>query len=82
MPIVKVRAYRQVTIPKEIFDKLGLRAGDFVEVMCNKDKIVLEPVDPDDVLTPEEMKLVQRGFAQIQRGEYVTLKELQDELDV
>lgn len=52
MAIVKVRSRRQVTIPKEIFDRLGLREGDFVEVTCNKDKIVLEPIDPDDVLTP------------------------------
>lgn len=30
MAIVRVRARRQVTIPKEIFDRLGLHEGDFV----------------------------------------------------
>lgn len=82
MAIVKVRSRRQVTIPKEIFDRLGLHEGDFVEVTCSKDKIVLEPIDPDDVLTPHEEKLVEEGFAQIRRGEYVTWEELKDELDL
>ena len=82
MPIVKIRAHRQVTIPKSIFEKLGLHEGDFVEVKCNKNKVVLELVAPDDVLTPQEEKLVEKGFEQIRRGEYVTWEELQDELDL
>ncbi len=32
MPIGKIGQRRQVVIPKEIFDALGLRTGDFVEV--------------------------------------------------
>ena len=32
MPIVKIRTNRQVTVPKAIFDDLGLKEGDFVEV--------------------------------------------------
>jgi len=84
MPIVKVRTNRQVTIPKIIFDELGLKEGDFVEVTLKGDHIVIAPkrlVDPEDVLTSEEERIVERGFAQLKRGEYVTWEELKHELD-
>jgi len=32
MPTVKIRTNRQVTVPKVIFDELGLKEGDFVDV--------------------------------------------------
>ena len=79
MPIVKIRTNRQVTIPKRVFDELGLREGDFVEVIRTKDTVVIKPkklVDPDDVLTPEEKKIVDKGFAQLRRGESVPWKKL------
>lgn len=85
MPIVKVRTNRQVTIPKVIFDELGLQEGEFVEVKRVKDRIVIRPkklIDPDDTLTPEEEKLVEKGFEQLRRGEYVTWEELKRELDL
>nr|BAL52993.1 hypothetical protein HGMM_F04A11C11 [uncultured Acetothermia bacterium]BAL60165.1 hypothetical protein HGMM_OP4C801 [Candidatus Acetothermum autotrophicum] len=82
MAIVRVRPRRQVTIPKEIFDRLGLHEGDFVEVRCNKDKIVLEPVDPDDVLTPEEEALVRLGEEQLRRGEYVLWEDVKKKLRI
>jgi len=43
MPIVKIRANRQVTIPKAIFDKLGLKEGEYVEVTVQDNAIVLTP---------------------------------------
>ncbi|MCI2430366.1 AbrB/MazE/SpoVT family DNA-binding domain-containing protein [Candidatus Acetothermia bacterium] len=82
MPIVKVRAKRQVTIPKSVFEKLRLHEGDCVEIKCTKDKLVLKPVDAGDLLTPDEEKLVEKGFTQIRRREYVTWEELKDELDL
>lgn len=85
MPIVKVRTNRQVTIPKVIFDALGLKEGDFVEVTLKENHIVIAPkrlVDPEDTLTPEEEKIVEKGFAQLKRGEYVTWEELKHELDL
>ncbi len=85
MPIVKVRTNRQVTIPKKIFDELGLKEGDFVDVKRAKRSIVIKPkklVDADawDTLTPEEEEEVEEGFEQIERGEYVTWKDLKKEL--
>jgi AbrB family looped-hinge helix DNA binding protein len=85
MPVVKIRTNRQVTIPKLIFDELGLKEGEFVEVTRRKDYIIIKPkrlVDPEDTLTPEEEELVEKGFEQLKRGDYVTWEELKNELDL
>src|SRR6059058_5797366 len=84
MPIGKIGQRRQVVIPKEIFDALGLNTGDFVEVTRVKQTVVIKPkklVDAEDVLTPEEERIVRRGEEQIRRGQYVTLEDLEHELD-
>lgn len=83
MPVVKIRTNRQITIPKSIFDDLGLKEGDFVEVTRNKDEVVVKPkrlVDRDDSLTPEEEKIVAKGFEQLRRGEYMAWEKLKHEL--
>ena len=83
MPIVKVRMNRQVTIPKAIFDELGLKEGDYVEVTLQGGRIIITPkrlVDLEETLTPEEEKIVERGFSQLKRGDYLTWEELKDEL--
>ena len=57
--------------------------GDFVEVTLRENQIVItpkRPVDPEDTLIPEEEKLVEKGFAQLKRGEYITWEELKHEL--
>ena len=84
MPIGKIGQRRQVVIPKEIFEALGLKTGDFVEVQRVKGTIVIKPkklVDADDVLTPEEAAIVRKGEAQLRRGAYVTLADLEHALD-
>ena len=85
MPIVKIRTNRQVTVPKAIFDGLGLKEGDFVEVRLQGTDIVIRPkrlVDMEDSLSPEEEKLVEVGFEQLKNGEYVAWNELRHELDL
>ena len=85
MSIVKIRTNRQVSVPKVIFDELGLKEGDFVEVSRKGENIVIKPkrlVDVEDTLSPEEEKLVDQGFKQLKRGESVLWKELKDELDL
>ena len=83
MRVVKIRTNRQVTVPKAIFDELGLKEGDFVEVSRKGEGIVIKPkrlVDVEDALSPEEEELVDQGFKQLKRGEFVLWKELKDEL--
>lgn len=85
MPIVKIRTNRQVTIPKTIFDDLGLKEGDFVEVSLQGTDIVIKPkrlIDLEDSLSPEEEKLVEVGFEQLKNGEYVAWNELKHALDL
>ncbi len=70
MPVVKVRPRRQVTIPKEIFNKLHLEEGDFIDAKAENQKIVLIPkklVTKTDVvpLTKEEQKTLKRANAKI-----------------
>ena len=83
MPVVKIRTNRQITVPKVIFDELGLKEGDFVEVGLEGTNIVIKPkrlVALEDTLSPEEEKLVDKGFKQLKRGEYVPWEELKHEL--
>jgi AbrB family looped-hinge helix DNA binding protein len=70
--IGRVGQRRQVVIPREIFDKFQMREGDFVAFSQKDNGVLLKPkrvVDADDVLTPDEAKLVHRGEAQLKRGE-------------
>jgi len=43
MPAVKIGTKHQVTIPKEVFEKLHLKAGEWVEAIAQEGKIVLIP---------------------------------------
>ena len=67
MPIGKIGQRRQVVIPKEIFDALGLQTGDFVEVTQVKRTVVIKPkkiVDADEVLTPEQKAQIDARLAE------------------
>lgn len=43
MPLVKITRSRQVTIPKKLFEELGLRRGDYLEVDRENDQLVMRP---------------------------------------
>lgn len=43
MPLVKVGARHQITIPKEIVEELRLKPGDYVEVDREGERIVIIP---------------------------------------
>ena len=83
MPIVRIRTNRQVTIPKKVFDDLGLREGDFVEVVRSENTVLIKPkklVDADDTLTLEEQEIVEKGIEQLRRGESVPWSQVKHEL--
>ena len=43
MPIAKIGPKHQVTIPKEVFNKLRLEVGDYLDVEATKDGILMMP---------------------------------------
>jgi AbrB family looped-hinge helix DNA binding protein len=74
-----------VVIPKEICDELGLKEGDFVEVTSMEGKVVIKPkrlADVDEMLTPEEEKLVRKGEVQLKRGKHILWDDLKHQLDL
>jgi AbrB family looped-hinge helix DNA binding protein len=69
--IGRVGQRRQVAIPREIFDNLNMREGDFVAVEQHGRSVVIKPkklVDPDDALTPAEAKKLRRSLKQARQG--------------
>ena len=83
MPIGKIGQRRQVVIPKEIFEALGLQTGDFVEVTKVKNTVVIKPkklVDADDVLRPEEEAVVRKGERQLRQGKSKPWSQIKHEL--
>lgn len=82
--IGRVGQRRQVVIPREIFEKLRMREGDFVAFAQKQGGVLVKPkrvVDPDDVLTPEESALVKKAEREMRQGKYVTLTQLRHDLD-
>ncbi|GAB5562273.1 MAG: hypothetical protein SynsKO_39200 [Synoicihabitans sp.] len=47
--IIKMTSKRQVTFPRQVVDRLGLRSGDSLQVSETSDGIVIKPhrFDPD-----------------------------------
>ena len=67
MPISKLGQRRQVVIPKDICDELGIQEGDFVEVASEKGKVIIRPkkvVDADEVLTPAQRAVIDKRLAE------------------
>jgi AbrB family looped-hinge helix DNA binding protein len=67
MPISKLGQRRQVVIPKEICDELGLHEGDFVEVTSTEGQVIIKPkklVDANDVLTPTQRASIDKRLAE------------------
>jgi len=43
MPLVKITRSRQVSIPKDLCDEMGLQQGDYLEITRAGDQLVLRP---------------------------------------
>ena len=83
MAVSRLGQRRQVVIPKEVCEELGLQEGDFVEVTSARGVVVIRPkrlVDLDDVLTPEEEAIVRKGEAQLKRGRSVAWANVKTQL--
>jgi bifunctional DNA-binding transcriptional regulator/antitoxin component of YhaV-PrlF toxin-antitoxin module len=82
--IGRVGQRRQVVIPREIFDSLHMREGDFVTFAQHPKGVLVKPkrvVDPDDVLTAEQSALVKKAEREMRQGKFVTLDQLRHDLD-
>jgi AbrB family looped-hinge helix DNA binding protein len=59
---VRVKHKGQVTIPKEMRNKLGIEEGAILEVATEDDKIILKPLPPLEIREPvgeeEQKKLI------------------------
>jgi len=85
MAISKIGQRRQVVIPKEICDGLGLTEGDFVEVSRQRDLVVVKPkrlVDREEKLTRAEEKVVAKGLKELKRGQSTPWSSLKHDLDL
>ena len=72
MAAVRIGPKHQVTIPKEVFEALGLEAGDFLDAKAEGGRIVLIPKRlaakaPAPRLSPAEQKILIRAKAKIGR---------------
>ncbi|MCI2429047.1 AbrB/MazE/SpoVT family DNA-binding domain-containing protein [Candidatus Acetothermia bacterium] len=79
MPIVKIKTNRQVTIPKTIFDELGLQEGQFIEVIRKQNGIFYKPkqlVDIDQDIA-EALEDIKQGRV---AGSFTTVKEVMQSL--
>jgi bifunctional DNA-binding transcriptional regulator/antitoxin component of YhaV-PrlF toxin-antitoxin module len=65
MPIVKVMKHRQVAIPKELFEKLELEVGDYLEAKIEKGKLVYVP---KEVIDRKTAKAIEEAFEDIKAG--------------
>ena len=88
MPIVKVMKRRQVVISKELFDKLDLEIGDYLEVRLDGSNLVYVPkklVDRDEwYASPEGQKTIAFALGDIKAGRskgFGNVDDLIDELD-
>jgi AbrB family looped-hinge helix DNA binding protein len=92
MPISKLGQRRQVVIPKEICDELGLEEGDFVEVTSTQGKVIITPkkvVDADEVLTAAQRAVIDKRLAEAEEdlkagrvsGPFTTIDHLKRHLD-
>lgn len=63
MPVVRIGPKHQVTIPKEVFDQLHLKPGDFLEAISQGGKVIMVPKQltakaPAPSLTKKEQKIL------------------------
>jgi AbrB family looped-hinge helix DNA binding protein len=81
--IGRVGQRRQVVIPREIFDNLKMREGDFVAISQKNNGVLVKPkrvVDPDDVLTPSEAKRLRQSLKQTRAGKTRPWPQIKHEL--
>jgi len=72
MPLTRIGPKHQITIPKEVFEKLKLNVGDYLDAEVEGRRIVftlkrLAEKAPAPKLSPTEQRLLTRAQAKIER---------------
>jgi bifunctional DNA-binding transcriptional regulator/antitoxin component of YhaV-PrlF toxin-antitoxin module len=79
---VPVKRETDLIVPASVRRRAGLRAGDKVEFKVSSRTITITPVGPPSYKpTKSELAAIQKGEAEIARGDYVTLTDLLHDLD-
>lgn len=65
MPVVKYGRSRQLTVPKELHEQLGLKSGDVLDVVLKDGKLVYTPKTLVDKVIEERLE---EGLADIREG--------------
>jgi AbrB family looped-hinge helix DNA binding protein len=81
--IGRVGQRRQVVIPRDMLETLRIQEGDFVAFSKQANGVLIKPkrlVDPDDILSPADAKIVRRGEAQLKRGQSKPWRAVKDAL--
>ena len=78
MPLVKLGARRQVTIPKEIIEQLGLKPGDYVEVTRKNRSIVITPSEDVWFWSKEWQEKEREADEDIKAGRVKRFKNVED----
>jgi bifunctional DNA-binding transcriptional regulator/antitoxin component of YhaV-PrlF toxin-antitoxin module len=74
-----------VVIPREIFDDLRLRVGDFVAFTRHGNGVLVKPkraAAPDDALTTAEAKRLRQSLKQTRQGMTRPWADIKRELDL
>jgi bifunctional DNA-binding transcriptional regulator/antitoxin component of YhaV-PrlF toxin-antitoxin module len=71
-----------LVVPKSMSRAAGWKNGEEMEFKRSGRKIIVSPkaVDPDDVLTPEEAKMVRHALKQVREGKTKPLAQIKYEL--
>lgn len=83
MPLTKVGSRHQVTIPKEIVEKLQLKSGDYVEVTLEDSKVVIVPkavVDREEAWfwSKEWQEMEREADEALAKGDYKEFDNVED----
>ena len=80
---VTLKPKTEITVPKSVRRKAGIKAGDRFEFTASDGVIKIisqNAATPDDALTPEEAKIVRRGEAQLKRGQSKSWHDIKNAL--
>jgi len=78
---VTVKNKTPLVVPPAVRRQAGFKSGDKLEFKVAGGVVTILPrQESDDILTPEEEKVVRRGEAQLKRGESKTWRAVKHDL--